>query len=62
MINLDTKRINFILIYITLFRVRYITSLAIESYIAFDRFLKNLSLFIKLRINDTSRRLNKSIS
>ena len=55
-INLATKTINSTLIYVALSRVYYITSLALEGCIAYNRFLKDTTLYIKMRVNDAADR------
>ena len=54
--NLNIKHINFILIYVALSRVRHIVNLIIKIIFNYDRYLKDQSLNIKMRINDNDRK------
>ena len=54
--NLNIKYINTIFIYIVLSRVRLIINLVIKSYINYNRFSIDRTLYVKIRINDKYRR------
>lgn len=55
-VNLATKTINSTLTYVALSRVRHITSLALEGCAAYDRFPKDTTLHVKMRVNDAADR------
>lgn len=55
-LNLDVKRIDTPVFYVGLSRVRNITSLGLEACAPLNRFKNEVTLSIKMRLNDAARR------
>ncbi len=55
-VNLANRNIKTTLTYVALSRVRHITSLALDGCSAYDRFPKDISLTVKMRMNDSELR------